>query len=44
MSLFQFKCFDMSKEQQCLLLNSFLEDCTNEILGNLTGLYDKQEI
>merc|ERR1711971_100027 len=30
---YQFKCFDMSKEQQCLLLNSFLEDCTNGILG-----------
>jgi len=30
---YQFKCFDMSKEQQCLLLNSFLEDCTKEILG-----------
>jgi len=30
---YQLKCFDLTKEQQCLLLNSFLEECTNQILG-----------
>merc|ERR1711976_39253 len=30
---YQLKCFSLSKDRQCLLINNFLEDCTKSILG-----------
>ena len=33
---FQLKCHDFTKDQQCLLINNFLEDCTRLVLGKWT--------
>merc|ERR1712198_703278 len=30
---YKLKCFSLSKDRQCLLINNFLEDCTKSILG-----------